>query len=162
MRTILYSLLATILSILCVHTVESSTSRVPYYIYNAATAFNIDVGILYAICKVESKCRPTAINHNDGTSAQKEAGVVIKSYGIFQIKMATAKALGFRGSVTKLLRPEVNTWYAAKLLRQLYNKYKITTAALSAYNAGKPVSSNKNYVNKVLHQYVKYQVDGAL
>jgi soluble lytic murein transglycosylase-like protein len=161
--------------------VESDTSTVPYYIYNAATHFNIDIALMYSICMVESNCRARAVNHNDGTPAQKAAGIVDKSYGLFQIKTATAKNLGFiikedvtvekfrRGKVVKtkktidhtkdLLKPEINAWYAAKLLSHLYERYHDTPKVISAYNAGHYIKSNKDYVRKVLVQFVRYKID---
>lgn len=161
--------------------VESNTSMIPFYIYNAASKFDLDVALLFSVCKIESNCRTKAINHNDGTKADKKAGVVKKSYGLFQIQVPTARALGFvdkelvttkflkKGKVITrkkivyhtddLLKPEVNAWYAAKLLRHLYDKYDDTLKVLSAYNAGRPTKHNKEYVNKILRQYAKYKID---
>lgn len=161
--------------------VESDTSTIPYYMYNAASSFNLDVALLYAICRVESNCKSKAMNHDDGTKHEKSRGIVRKSYGLFQLQLLTAKSVGFKTkkvvevsvkrkgkiSIVKktidnredLLRPETNTWYAAKLIRALYDKYKDTPKVLSAYNAGKPVSYNKEYVNKVLRQYARYKID---
>lgn len=160
---------------------ETDTSTIPFYMYNASSAFNLDVALLYAFCDIESKCRSKAINHNDGNSESKAAGIKVKSYGMFQLQRATAIALGFKdkeiievkikrhGKVITikktiyhtedLLKPEINSWYAAKFLRQLYDKFKVTTAVVSAYNAGRPITGNKKYVDKVLRSYVKFKID---
>lgn len=162
-------------------TAETQTSTVPFFMYNAASSFNLDVALLFAVCDVESRCQSKAMNVDDGTAEHKALGHKIKSYGLFQIQRATAVALGFKDKeiievkikrhgktviikktvwhTDDLLKPEVNAWYAAKLLRNLYNKYKVTVAVVSAYNAGKPITGNKKYVDKVLRAYVKYKID---
>lgn len=175
-----------VLIFLCLTTVAakevaSDTSTIPYYMYNAANKFKLDLSLLYAICRVESNCRPKAVNHDDGTKSEKQAGITKKSYGLFQVQLATAKSLGFQTKETimveikrkgrsrrvlkvidrrdDLLKPDVNVWYAAKLIRRLYDKYGDTVKVISAYNAGRPVSYNKEYVNKVLRQYARYKID---
>lgn len=161
--------------------VESDTSTIPYFMYNAASKFDLDISLMYAICRVESNCKAAAINHDDATPDRKARGIKEKSMGLFQIKPATAKSLGFiltetvtiekikNGKLRKtrkqishvkdLLSPEVNAWYAAKLLRHLYDRYHDTVKVISAYNAGKYTTSNKEYVNKVLRQYARYKID---
>jgi len=155
---------------------------VPFYIYNAASQHHLDSSLMYAFCKVESQCKAHAINRNDGTPEQKAAGLKIVSYGLFQIQASTAEDLGFvrytstkitvkRGKkfVTKtksidhikeLLNPEINAWYAAKYIKSLYAKYHSTPKVISAYNAGHPVKSNKDYVLKVMSAYISLQLDG--
>lgn len=132
---------------------DSDTSTIPYYIYEAAEKYNIDMHLMYAICKVESNCKSKAFNKNDGNSAQKSRGLKSPSYGLFQIKTLTAKGLGYKGTAKELLKPEINALYAAKLLNHLYKRYNNTTMVISAYNAGKYTKMNRSYVNKVLMQY---------
>lgn len=134
--------------------------NVAYYIYNAATEFNLDPSLMYAICHVESHCKPSAINHNDGTSKQKELGIISKSHGMFQIKLSTAKGLGFKGNAQQLQSPSVNVWYAAKYLNHLYKRYNDTLKVISAYNAGTYTTKNKTYVSRVLETYIKHNIDG--
>ena len=136
---------------------------------------------MYAICLTESKCNARAVNKDDGTPKEKAAGIKVKSYGLFQIKAATASTLGFvvketvtitkkRGKhmvkVTKIIdhsdelfKADVNAIYAAKLLHKLYKKYGTTERVISAYNAGHPIESNGDYVLKVLKNYVKLTID---
>lgn len=142
--------------------VDARNNGIPFFMTNAASSFNIDVTLLYAICMQESHCRAGAINHNDGTKLQKNSGIVSKSHGMFQIKLATAKALGFNGNTKDLRKPEVNSYYAAKLLRSLYNKYQDTIKVVSAYNAGKPITGNKDYTRRVLEYYVRLKIDKPL
>ena len=139
--------------------VISDTATIPYYLYNASTKFKVDVALLYALCKVESNCKTAAINHDDGTTVQKSLNIKSKSFGLFQIKLATARSLGLKGSGKDLLKPEVNTYYAAKLLRHLYNRYGDTYKVISAYNAGKYTKSNISYIHKVMKNYVRFKID---
>lgn len=143
-------------------TVDGSTTAVPYYIKVAAKEFNLDVALLYAICTKESKCRINAINLDDARKALKLQGKKEASTGLFQIKLNTAKMLGFKGTVKDLMKPKVNTWYAAKYLRHLYNRYGSTTKAISAYNAGRFINANKKYVDDVLKNYAYYKLDRGL
>lgn len=161
------------------------TGNIPVYLYNAANAFSLPVELLYAICKVESNCNPKAVNRNDGTAAEKSAGIRIKSYGLFQIKVTTAESLGFKSKTTDvvefvtksgrhltctkkidhskdLMNPTINAWYAAKLIRKLYNKYYNTRKVLSAYNAGHATHHNKNYVEKVYDKYINQTIDDKM
>jgi soluble lytic murein transglycosylase-like protein len=156
----LYLFLALILAVPTA--VDAQNNGIPFFMTNAASSFNIDVTLMYAICMQESKCRAGAINHNDGTKLQKNRGVVSKSHGMFQIKLATAKALGFTGTTKDLRKSDINAYYAAKLLRSLYNKYKDTIKVISAYNAGKPITSNKNYTRRVVEYYVRLKIDKPL
>ena len=133
-------------------------STVPFYMYNAASVFKIDIALMYAICKVESNCRSGAVNKNDSNSTQRKRGQRDRSYGLFQIKKATAKSLGFDSRSEDLLNPETNSWYAAKLLRHLFDKYKDTKKVVSAYNAGKYTKMNAKYVGKVLNNYANYKM----
>lgn len=142
--------------------VSSNSDMLPHYITKAADEFELDTALLYAICSVESHCRASAINKNDATQSRRLAGIKEHSHGMFQIKMATARALGFKGAKKDLMRADINTWYAAKLLRQLYDKYDTTPEVISAYNAGRPIKGNVKYVNKVLKYYVTYKIDKKL
>ena len=150
-------------------------SRVPFYITNAAKIHNVDPELMYAICLVESKCNAHAINNDDGTANEKAIGIKIKSYGLFQIKLATAEDLGFiiktyvtsftkRGKhITKhrqvidnsdeLLKPATNAFYAAKFVAKLFKKYQSTEKTISAYNAGHYITSNTAYVYRVLKYF---------
>lgn len=139
--------------------VEGDTATIPFYIHNAATKYGIDTQLMYAICKVESNCKSKAMNNNDGTSAQRSKGIKSKSYGMFQIKSLIAKNLGYKDHPSKLLNPEINALYAAKLLKHLYKRYNNTAMVISAYNAGRYTKSNSSYVNKVLLNYAKIKID---
>lgn len=155
---------------------------IPAYVITAARANHIDIALLVALCTVESACKASAKHSNDGTPAQKEAGIKVTSYGLFQIQPDTAAMVGFIRTETtvvtttmrgkrkikhtkivnndeELLDPATNTWFAARLLRRLYNRYHDTNKVISAYNAGHAIQSNKDYVLKVLKNFIHFKVD---
>ena len=160
---------------------DLTPSKVPYYILNAASTHNIDVNLMMALCMTESRCNPKAVNKNDGTPEQKAKHIRIRSYGLFQIQLATAETVGFESTYdvasfkvkhgkkvqvikkvdnsAELLKPEVNAMYAAKLLSKLYKKYHDTAKVISAYNAGHATEGNEDYVLKVLKAYAKFTID---
>lgn len=153
------------ISLVLLLTLGSSTSQsadfvIPEYMEKAAHTFDIELSLLYAICVRESKCNPKAINHDDATSLRKAMGKKEKSYGMFQIKVGTARGLGFTGKPKELLNPETNAWYAAKLLNHLYNRYAEISKVISAYNAGKYTSRNRSYVKAVINKYKQFKSSG--
>lgn len=109
--------------------------------------------ILLAICHVESSGNHKAVNIFDGGSA---------SYGLCQIKLNTARNLGFRGHITQLwFNKEVNKKYALKYLEWQATRYPTVEQIIAAYNSGS-VKRKKNgkfvnheYVNKVFQQLKK-------
>lgn len=137
---------------------DSSTDTIPYYMFKASKAFNVDIDLLYAFCRVESKCKSDAINRDDGNKGAKASGKHVHSHGLFQIQLGTAKHLGFNGTYKELMKPEINTWYAAKLIRQLIDRYEELPLVISAYNAGHPIEGNKKYVHLVLKNYMSHKL----
>lgn len=71
------------------------------------------------------------------------------SYGLCQVKLATARHMGFKGKPSDLLKPDINADLAAKYLRYQLNRYGSMEKALSAYNAGRYIKANAGYVAKV-------------
>lgn len=104
------------------------------------------MGLVSAVCYVESGHRLSVINHDDGGS---------DSIGVCQMKLTTARLLGYRGSARGLLNPKTNIHYSAKYLRHHMDRYGDSYKAVSAYNAGsfrlnakgRPI--NRRYVAKV-------------
>lgn len=101
--------------------------------------------LLSAVCYVESGHNPKAINWDDGGSP---------SYGECQIKYATAKQMGYRGSVTALwLDRRLNRKYASLYLQYQINRYQDVRKGIAAYNAGTLPNGeirNTKYVRKVM------------
>lgn len=136
----------------------SNTDTTPYFILTAAHRFDVDPDLMLAICRVESKCRQSAFNYDDGNRKDKLGHKIVSSHGLFQMQLGTARHLGFKGSRKDLMRPDVNTYYAAKLLRHLDNRYGDMIKVISAYNAGHYTKHNKMYVHKVMKWYINYKM----
>lgn len=114
----------------------------------AAKKAQISGAILLAICTNETGLRNIVAKH-DGHSA---------SYGICQVKVETAKFLGFKGSSKNLMNPSINAKYAALYLKHQYKRYdKNLCKAIAAFNAGRYNESkvipnhprNLGYVNRI-------------
>lgn len=117
--------------------------------------YRLPRGLLSALCFVESNHRIHIMHKDDGGSS---------SLGVCQIKLATAKMMGFKGDVDLLMDPEINTHYAAKYLSQQFKRYNgDAVKAIAAYNTGTyketslglPV--NQKYVNKVFKKWLEKQ-----
>lgn len=112
--------------------------------------------LLLAICTVESSLRPHVVNIDDGGSNNH-------SFGLCQVSYRTAvEMLGMpsnRDCVWNLetgrcplFKPDINLYYAEKYLNYQLKRYNNDIKkAVSAYNAGKAIKSNKNYVRNVLN-----------
>jgi len=115
-------------------------------------ANSLPPGLLSSLCYVESKHDIHAIHHDDGNS---------DSLGICQIKLQTAKELGFKGSKADLMKPENNIKYAGKYLRKQLARYKNNSPmAVSAYNMGtfkpgKVFAANQTYVDRVFKAWAE-------
>lgn len=83
--------------------------------------------ILLAICTHETKLNNITVQNDGGTP----------TYGICQVKMGTAKMLGFQGKETDLLKPKENAKWAAEYLKYQHNRYKNWCKAVASYNAGR-------------------------
>ena len=121
------------------------------------TTITLALGIQYpnllsSICWVESNHKPEAINIFDNGSP---------SFGICQVKLATAKWLQKRHKLNDitdkdLMTPEINILYAGLYLTYQLNRYNNIEQAISAYNAGSHIMSNADYVAKVLKRMEYY------
>jgi soluble lytic murein transglycosylase-like protein len=139
----------------------AGVTNIDKYISNVEKHYNLPTGIISAIIKVESGGKILAINHNDGTSAQKSKGMIVKSLGLMQIQLATAKHMGFKGNYKELLNPIVNIEYGGKYLRWLLDKNNNNIAqSLGCFNSG-PNSEvcrkqiYTQYVGKILNALYK-------
>lgn len=107
--------------------------------------FKLPENLLSSLCWVESKHKVDAIHKDDGTT---------NSVGICQIKLKTAKWMGFKGTEKQLMDPKTNIYYAAKYLAYQHSRYKSINKAIIAYNIGnaKNLTSTK-YSTKVNTQW---------
>ncbi len=114
---------------------------------STSLALSLPPGLLSAVCYVESKHRVGAIHHDDGNG---------DSLGVCQIKLNTARLLGFKGTQDELMDPKTNIKYAGLYLQRQLNRYEANSPkAVSAYNAGKfkqgkdRFAINQAYVDRV-------------
>jgi len=107
--------------------------------------------LLNSICWVETKHK-NVVNKGDGNS---------DSFGICQVKLSTAnwmrKVYNISGKPLNskdLMQMHTNALYAGLYVKYQLDRYPDDLkCAISAYNAGKCVSSNKKtYVRKVLNK----------
>lgn len=108
--------------------------------------FSLPPRLLESLCYVESKHDVSIVHKNDGGSS---------SIGVCQVKLKTAKAMGFKGTEKELLDPENNVFYAGKYLAYQINRYHTNLAkAVIAYNKGnaKDLTATK-YQVKVFKQW---------
>jgi len=133
--------ISVLLGILSPPIAEAKPENVMSILRVAAQKANVPFPLLYGICKVESNLNPLATNFRDGAT---------NSHGLCQIKLATAREMGFTDAVKKLYNPLINATYAAHYLRFNMDRYSTIPEAVSAYNAGRAIIQNKSYVRKVL------------
>lgn len=103
-----------------------SKSSAPYnkLITKHAKKNGVPIKLAHAVVKIES---------NYKASARGRAGEV----GLMQIKPATARGMGYTGSIKALYHPENNIAYGMKYLGEAYKRGGGTTCgAILKYNAG--------------------------
>lgn len=99
-------------------------------IASAAAINNIPQEWIKAVIQVESNWNSNAVNMSDPGGG---------AWGLMQILLSTARGLGYAGSGSGLLDPEVNIQYGARLLGQLKTQYGTDFRRIySAYNSGNP------------------------
>ena len=113
-------------------------------IRSAASAYGLDPALIKAHMAVESNFNPHATN--------LEGSGVNPSSGLMQIRLSTARALGFPGAqgnsqtLTGLYDPAVNVPLAAKLIRENLDRTAgDLDRAISAYNGGYSLTRNPPY-----------------
>lgn len=129
-------LMYSIVSISAVHAEVKGVFKI------AAKEAGIPAKLLSAVCKVESGYR-NIITWDSGSA----------SYGQCQVKLSTARDMGFKGGVSSLINPITNARVAARYLKfQLLRYNGDIKKAITAYNRGsykKGVRKNNVYVTKV-------------
>ena len=106
----------------------------------AAVSHDISPEIALGLIDVESTFKPTAAK--DG------------NYGLMQIRVATAKAMGFKGNLNELMTPENNVEYGLRYLQYCQDKYHDVTLALGCYNGS--TSIKNRYAKRVIKASKKY------
>lgn len=111
----------------CLHILPKNT---PYK--NTVTRIScknhIDPRLTEAIIQTESRNRKWVVKkERDGK----------KSYGLMQIKLETARMMGFKGGPKRLMIPWINIFYGVRYLRLQMKSHPFLWDAVSAYNAGR-------------------------
>lgn len=149
---------------------------IPNMIKAAEMKYDIPRGLLKALIQVESNGRYLAMNHDDGNKQAKEQGTKIKSHGLVQMQIGTAKLIQLEKAKTigrviakkdtitvkELMNPETNIEYGAMYLKWLLNNHDNDVSwALTCYNSGPYSRMCKNkiyygrYVGKILNAMLK-------
>jgi len=123
-----------LLSSLAISSVANAGDRVLAAMEYAAKVNHVDAKVVKAICYVESRHDPKAMNEDDGGSP---------SYGLCQMKLSTAQFLDafyklkVPATPARLMKADVNAFYAAKLIKYYLNLYdNDLQKAIRAYNRG--------------------------
>ena len=112
---------------------------------NASQTFTLPPALLDSLCFVESGHNQAAVHLDDGGS---------NSVGVCQVKLRTARWLGFKGTEQQLLKPKTNVYYAAKYLAYQLHRYKNVEKAIVAYNKGNATNLlSSKYSVKVINQW---------
>jgi soluble lytic murein transglycosylase-like protein len=126
----------------------AATTRYTALVARYASEYGVPASLAHAVIRVESNYRP---NITGG------AGEV----GLMQIKPATARMLGYGGSVKALYDPETNIKYGMKYLAMAQDLGGGTTCGtILKYNAGH-AATRMNPVSSAYCQKVKVQLASA-
>jgi soluble lytic murein transglycosylase-like protein len=131
---------ACFVSVGCQTVSRSAESPLHEMIRAGAISHGIKPEIGLGLVDVESSFRPNA--SKDG------------NYGLMQIRLATAKAMGFRGSQSDLMKPENNIEYGMRYLSYCFEKHNDITLMLGCYNGS--TSTKNKYPKRVLKASEKY------
>ena len=118
----------------------SARDRMLPLIHRAAQDNDIPASLLDAVVRVESRYNPNVKNRG--------------AIGLMQIKLATARGIGFSGDAAALSRPETNLQWGAKYLARAYHLSRGDTClTLARYQGGHGVdkmsAASKAYCAKV-------------
>ena len=116
----------------------------------AAKAAAIPPALLLSVCFTESGFRNT-LSPTDGKSA---------SYGVCQVKLATARMFNPKVHASTLMNPKVNAMYAAIYLKYQLRRYGYDVRrAVCAYNSGSHYYPNRGcaYSDRVLGRVRQYE-----
>ena len=133
----------------------SASEVLPEVFNKVAEQENVPSKVLKAICWVESKHKNGSVNYFDGKS---------HSLGLCQVKLETARWLGYKGTEQELqFNPIINITYAAKYLSYQLERYNnMIDYAIAAYNSGSLIQNkynkivNRKYVEKVKEAMIRF------
>lgn len=105
-------------------------------ILNAAKAAHVSGALLLAICGHESNNFTLKYNANDNGSP---------SHGICQVKLATARMLGFKGTAKELMNDKMNARFSAMYLKYQQNRYSVIDKMTDKMN-DKMTDKNRDWI----------------
>jgi len=117
-----------------------------------------DHKLVLAVVRIESGTNRFAYNGKDKDGRG--------TYGLMQLKVATARYMGFQGSYQDLYDWRTNLKFGIRYLNYQFRRYGSVPSALAAYNAGSVIICkgkkkrcqagtfvNQSYVRSVLYHY---------
>jgi soluble lytic murein transglycosylase-like protein len=133
-------------------------SSVQQVLKSVAMKEGVPYEVLEAICWVESLHKPWAVNKKEPWGGP--------SYGLCQLRLSTARDLGYLGKERGLLHPGQNALYAARYLKACMGAFQRESnnnvLSIACYNAGvrgvkrcltrKGRPCNRKYVQRVLER----------
>lgn len=149
-------------------------------ILRTAVKFKIPIGLVFAICKVESDFVATAMSWNpilyhkvvqprgDEIPFEEAIGWAVR-FGLMGITGHTARQMGYRKDLTGLWQPIININYGCKYLNKLLSRYTTKVEdAVAAFHTGIVRKTelggyvNQGYVDKVMNMWKDFQPNGEL
>lgn len=140
--------------------------------FHTCSVHKVSPTLMLAMIAVESSGNPNALRFErkyrwlyrermfakaSGVSLDTERALQKFSYGVLQIMGATARYMGYRGHLMRLLKAEEGLAWGSLYFASLQYKYKNVEDAISAYNQGSPRKAllsdkykNQRYVDSVL------------
>lgn len=115
----------------------------------AASRYVVDPALIKAVIAKESSWNPNAYR------AEPQLVPPDASRGLMQILYRTAQGIGYGGAPEGLFDPATNVDFGTKFLAEKLNQYGYPSG-VSAYNAGRPITGNAQYVADVDAYYNFY------
>lgn len=100
------TLLAAVAALLLIHPASAQQNEYSGMVASHAAANGVPVELVHRVIMRESRYQPRAISKGN--------------YGMMQIRLGTARGLGYTGTAQGLLDPETNLAYAVKYLAGAY------------------------------------------
>lgn len=135
------------------------TSGIAIIFAAVSQTHGLPADLLPAVCWQESRHDAKALNPKDGRKGDPKQ---TPSYGVCQVKLATARQMGFKGKAKELMKPEINIEYAGKYLAWQIDRYtdkktkeKNYAQAVTAYNQGSTKGSGgSTYLALVFNAWI--------
>lgn len=137
-----------ILPVVGIFTFENDVMRFKDRIMKEGENNKIEAGVIAGIIAKESKGNPSAVNG--------------RFLGLMQIGLSEARAMGFTGTSSELLKPDVNIKWATKYLKYcIDHKSGILYLGISGYHTGQVETVgtpyNEYYVSEVTTYTLRFR-----